>query len=217
MDTRFQTEFVRGRPSPWMSHRRPKSIDCPSTAEPRQGPTIPWPQSSPMAPSPQAGAGPSARDSSRSPSSALETHFFGEGSPTEKSWKPYSNLSGAGLWVYSHFCDTRGSPPVYGVLVFGKPFLLYHRSGHFPQPCSGGPSRSVCFCFFLNHRWSLRSRRGNLDVIRCLLQTPGRGSPNRVGSPNFPVRPSLLQVILATRKAADGHMFRRRGRVRTMR
>ena len=39
------------------------------------------------------------------------------------------------LGVYSHFCDTRESPPVYGVLVFGKPFLLYHRSGHFPQPC----------------------------------------------------------------------------------
>ena len=39
------------------------------------------------------------------------------------------------LGVYSHFCDTRESPPLYGVLVFGKPFLLYHRSGHFPQPC----------------------------------------------------------------------------------
>ena len=38
--------------------------------------------------------------------------------------------------VYSHFCDTRESPALYGVLVFGKPFLLYHRSGfHFPQPC----------------------------------------------------------------------------------
>ena len=39
----------------------------------------------------------------------------------------------AGLWnqgVYSPFCDTRESPPLYGVLVFGKPFLLYPRSGH---------------------------------------------------------------------------------------
>ena len=42
----------------------------------------------------------------------------------------------AGLWdqgVFRHFCDTRESPPLYGGLVFGKPFLLYHRSGHFPQ------------------------------------------------------------------------------------
>ena len=42
------------------------------------------------------------------------------------------------LWdqgVYPHFCDTRESPPLYGVLVFGKPFSLYARSGHFPQPC----------------------------------------------------------------------------------
>ena len=29
----------------------------------------------------------------------------------------------------------QGNLPLYrGVLVFGKPFLLYHRSGHFPQP-----------------------------------------------------------------------------------
>ena len=44
----------------------------------------------------------------------------------------------SGLWdqgVFPHFCDTRESPPFYGELVFGKPFLLYHRSGHFPQPC----------------------------------------------------------------------------------
>ena len=52
-----------------------------------------------------------------------------------------------GLWnqgVYSHFCDTRESPPVYGVLVFGvRPFLLYHRSGfHFPQPCLRIPELS---------------------------------------------------------------------------
>ena len=44
-----------------------------------------------------------------------------------------------GLWdqgVFPHFCDTRESPPLYGGLnVFGKPFLLYHRRGHFPQPC----------------------------------------------------------------------------------
>ena len=36
--------------------------------------------------------------------------------------------------LFNHFCDTRESPPLYGVVVFGKPFLLYHRSGHFPQP-----------------------------------------------------------------------------------
>ena len=44
----------------------------------------------------------------------------------------------AGLWdqgVFPHFCDTRESLPLYGGLVFGKPFLLYHRSGHSPQPC----------------------------------------------------------------------------------
>ena len=49
-------------------------------------------------------------------------------------WFPFK----PGFWnqgVYSHFCDTRESPPVYGLLVFGNPFLLYHRSGHFPQPC----------------------------------------------------------------------------------
>ena len=54
----------------------------------------------------------------------------------------------SGLWdqgVYSHFCDTRESPPLYRVLVFGKPFLLYHRSGHFPQPCSA----VCCPDFFL--------------------------------------------------------------------
>ena len=42
-----------------------------------------------------------------------------------------------GLWdqgVFPHFCDTRESPRLYWGLVFGKPFLLYHRSGHFPQP-----------------------------------------------------------------------------------
>ena len=42
-----------------------------------------------------------------------------------------SILNRSGLWkqgVYSHFCDTRESPPLYGLLVFGKPFLLYHRS-----------------------------------------------------------------------------------------
>ena len=45
----------------------------------------------------------------------------------------------AGLWdqgVLPHFCDTRESPLYMGGVVFGKPFLLYHRSGfHFPQPC----------------------------------------------------------------------------------
>ena len=42
----------------------------------------------------------------------------------------------SGLWdegVSPHFCDT--SPPIYiNKIVFGKPFLLYHRSGHSPQP-----------------------------------------------------------------------------------
>ena len=44
----------------------------------------------------------------------------------------------AGLWdqgVYTHFCDTREPPLYIGGLVFGRPFWLYHRSGHFPQPC----------------------------------------------------------------------------------
>ena len=43
-----------------------------------------------------------------------------------------------GLWdqgVYSRFCDTRESPPSYMGVDFGvRPFLLYHRSGPFPQP-----------------------------------------------------------------------------------
>ena len=47
--------------------------------------------------------------------------------------KPFES----GLWdpgVHPHLCDTRESPPLYGVLVFGKPFWLYHRSGHLTQP-----------------------------------------------------------------------------------
>ena len=33
----------------------------------------------------------------------------------------------------NHFRDTFGNLPLKkGLLVFGKPFLLYHRSGHFP-------------------------------------------------------------------------------------
>ena len=51
---------------------------------------------------------------------------------------PNFNHFSAGLWdqgVYPHFCDTRQSPLFHGWLVFGRPFLLYHRCGYFPQPC----------------------------------------------------------------------------------
>ena len=46
-----------------------------------------------------------------------------QGQPKGKPALP----SGAGLWnqgACPHFCDTRESPPVYGVLVFGKPFVV---------------------------------------------------------------------------------------------
>ena len=69
-----------------------------------------------------------------------------EGSRT-KGWTPKNGLPTGvpffhllknrvvgSLGVFPH-CDTRQSPPSYGGLVFGKPFLLYHRSGHSPQPC----------------------------------------------------------------------------------
>ena len=42
------------------------------------------------------------------------------------------------LWgqgVSPHFSDTRESTFYMHKIVFGKPFLLYHRSGHSPQPC----------------------------------------------------------------------------------
>ena len=70
----------------------------------------------------------------------LLTGVVGAGSPDGFGFVGQMGPSSSGLWnqgVYSHFCDTRESPPVYGVLVFGKPNLLYHRSGfHFPQPWS---------------------------------------------------------------------------------
>ena len=35
----------------------------------------------------------------------------------------------------NHFCATRESPFIWiKYIVFGEPFLLYHRSGHSPQP-----------------------------------------------------------------------------------
>ena len=49
----------------------------------------------------------------------------------------------------NHFWDTFGNlplKPLYGGLVFGKPFSLYHRSGfHFPQPCSGNGQKRPNF------------------------------------------------------------------------
>ena len=46
---------------------------------------------------------------------------------------PYRAIKGL---IPTSVIITRESPPLYGVLVFGKPFLWYHRSGfHVPQPC----------------------------------------------------------------------------------
>ena len=36
------------------------------------------------------------------------------------------------LEFFPHFSDTRESPLLIGGLVFGRPFLLHCRSGHFP-------------------------------------------------------------------------------------
>ena len=61
-----------------------------------------------------------------------------------RDWEPGSEVrnlamcQNAGLWdqgVYPHFCDTRESPFYMGGLSLGGLFLLYRRSGHFPQPC----------------------------------------------------------------------------------
>ena len=51
---------------------------------------------------------------------------------------PVARLQGCGITrgLSNHFCDTFGNPLFISKLVFGRPFLLYHRSGHFPQPCT---------------------------------------------------------------------------------
>ena len=67
--------------------------------------------------------------------------FFPPNKKLTTNRKQFSfRLPGSGLWdqgVCPHFCDTRESPPLYRGLVFGRPFLLYHRSGHFTQPWPG--------------------------------------------------------------------------------
>ena len=54
----------------------------------------------------------------------------------------------AGLWLitrgFSSHCDTFGKIPLLNKVVFGKPLLLYHRSGfHSPQPCFKGTTE-IC-------------------------------------------------------------------------
>ena len=88
-------------------------------------------------------------------------------------WGVKSKHYTSGLWnqgIYSHFCDTRESPPVYGILVFGKPFWLYHRSGfHFPKPCYTFFGRGISETKgdFLNVRCD--SGCGSFARVRLLL------------------------------------------------
>ena len=65
---------------------------------------------------------------------------------------PTQIRSEAGVWdqgVDPDFCDTRESPLSMIKLVFGKPILLHHRSGHSPQPCSEKPWTEWGLCVSL--------------------------------------------------------------------
>ena len=42
---------------------------------------------------------------------------------------------GRGFFLH-HFCDRESLRFFFKGFVFGRFFLLYHKSGHFPQPCS---------------------------------------------------------------------------------
>ena len=57
-------------------------------------------------------------------------------------------------------------PSLYGGIVFGRPLLLYHRSGHFPQPCF--PLLVVKGIIMIGHILFILSRG---------LEQMGRGSP----------------------------------------
>ena len=71
----------------------------------------------------------------------LERSPLGHGVLVPQKAKPgilkrhFANLQGCGIKGFLPTSVIQGKPLSMNKIVFGKPFLLYHRSGHSPQPC----------------------------------------------------------------------------------
>ena len=103
----------------------------------------------------------------------------------------------AGLWDpggFPHFCDARESPPLYGAswgVSLWEALLLYHRSGHFPQP------------------WTLITPKFRHLAMHCNREPPQVEHHARIACPkNLPLQASLRAGLLVARSCETSAMPR---------